>query len=273
MTNFAEKTILDIQTIFSDLFYSEETTRKKGLLQLLDSRVKIFSFLALIIVANLLRTIPALAVIIGYILLLTVASRIPFIRCLRRVLTMALLFTGVVVLPSVFNFVTPGEPLFHISRSIYISKPGFYGAITLMLRSLASISLIYLLTFTTKWTELLKALKVIRIPAPFIATLEMAHRYIFLGLEMASNLFMARKSRSLGKSTAKEGRRFVANTTGNLLIRTTVMGDQIYQAMLSRGYTGEVETLNPFHVGRADYLWLIFNIAFVILLLIRLPLL
>lgn len=266
MKNFAEKTILDIQGIFCDLFYSEATTRKKGLLQSLDPRVKMFSFLGLIIVANLLRTIPALLAIIGYILLLAVCSLIPVIRYLRRVLTMAVLFTGIVVLPSLFNLVTPGEPIFHVSRNIYITEPGFYGALTLILRSFGSISLVYLLTSTTKWAELLKSLKAIKIPVPFVTTLEMAHRYIFLGLEMAVNLFMARKSRTLGKSTAGEGRRFVANTMGNLLIRTTILGDDVYQAMLSRGYTGEVKTMNRFHTGITDYLWLGFNIGLLLIL-------
>lgn len=102
-------------------------------------------------------------------------------------------------------------------------------------------------------------MKAVKIPAPFVATLEMAHRYIFLGLEMAANLFIARKSRSLGKSTAGEGRRFVANITGNLLIRTTVLGDEVYQAMLSRGYSGEVKMMSRFRIGVADYLWCVFD--------------
>jgi cobalt/nickel transport system permease protein len=273
MKNFGEKTILDIQAIFCDLFYSEEITHKKGLLQLLDPRVKMFSFLGLIIIANLLRTIPRLTMIIGYILLLAVCSQIPIIRYLRRVLTMSVLFTGIVVLPSLFNLVTPGEPLWQISKYLYITKQGSYGASLLVLRSFTSISLIYLLTSTTKWAELLKSLKAIKIPVTFVATLEMAHRYIFLGLEMASNLFMARKSRSLGKGTVGAGRLFVANTMGNLLIRTTVMGDDVYQAMISRGYTGEVKTMSRFQVGIADYLWLVFNIVLLLVFKIGLKIL
>jgi cobalt/nickel transport system permease protein len=275
MKNFAEKTILDIQTIFSDLFYSEETTRKKGLLQLLDPRVKILSFLGLIVTSNLFRTISALTVMIGYILILAVCSRIPVIRYLRRVLVMSVLFTGVVVLPSLFNLVTPGDPLWQLSKHLYITKQGSYGASLMVLRSFTSISLIYLLTATTKWAELLKSLKAIKIPSPFVATLEMAHRYIFLGLEMAADLFMARKSRTLGKSksVSGDGRRFVANTMGNLLIRTTVMGDEVYQAMISRGYTGEIKLVNRFHMRIIDYLWLMLNIVLLLMFKYRLKLL
>jgi cobalt/nickel transport system permease protein len=268
MKNFGEKTILDIQAVFSDLFYTEEIARRKGLLQILDPRVKLLSLLCLIIGANFIRTIPVLAIMVGYILLLAVCSKVPLGRFLWRVSMVSVIFTGIVVLPSIFNIVKPGAPLWQLSKHIYITKPGFYGASLLILRSLGSISIVYLLTSTTKWAEILKSLSVLKIPAPFVATLEMTQRYIFLGLELAANLFMARKSRCLGKSSGSESRRFVASTMGNLLIRTTVLGDEVYQAMISRGYTGEIRTISKFRVGMADYLWISLNLV-VLLIFIK----
>lgn len=254
-----EKTIFDIQSVFDDLFYTEATVRCKGLLQLLDPRVKLLTILSLLIGVNLVRTIPEIAVIIGYLLLLAVGSRLPMARFLWRIAVFTIIFTGIVVLPSLFNFVNPGETLWRVSKHISITKPGAYGAGLLMLRSLGSISLIYLLTSTTKWVDILRSLRIMKVPALFIATLEMTEHYIFLGLELAANLFTARKSRTFGKSTGKEGRRFVSYTIGNILIRTTVMGDGVYQAMISRGYTGEIKTISNFRVGWVDYLWLTVN--------------
>jgi cobalt/nickel transport system permease protein len=267
MKNFGEKTILDIQAVFSDLFYSEDIARRKGFLQGLDPRVKLFSLLGLIIVANFIRTIPVLAILIGYILLLAICSKVPMGRFLWRISMVSIIFTGVVVLPSIFNIVKPGVPLWQFSKHIYITKPGFYGASLLMLRSWGSISVVYLLTSTTKWAEILKSLRTLRIPALFVATLEMTQRYIFLGLELAANLFMARKSRSLGKSSGSEGRRFVAGTIGNLLIRTTVLGDEVYQAMVARGYNGEIRTISRFKVSTPDYLWISLNLILLLIFL------
>ncbi len=34
------------------------------------------------------------------------------------------------------------------------------------------------------------------------------------------------------------------------------MSDAVYRAMLSRGFHGEFRTINRFHSGPADYLWL-----------------
>ena len=264
LKNFIEKTLLDIQGIFCELFYSEQTIRLKGLLQLLDPRVKLLSFLGFIIFANFLQTIPKLLGLIFYIAILTVCSKLSLYRLIQRVAIIAFIFTGIVTLPSLFNVIRPGEPLWQISQQFYITRQGMNGAILLILRSCCSISFVYLLTSTTKWEELLKSLKVLKIPEPFIMTLEMTHRYIFLGLEITSNFFIARKSRSLGKSTGREGRRFIAHTAGQLLIRTSIAGDLVYQAMLSRGYTGEVKSINHYKVGLVDCFWLITNITFML---------
>ncbi len=263
LKNFIEKTILDIQGIFCELFYAEQTARLKGLLQLLDPRIKLLSFLGLIIFGNCLQTVTELAVLAMYILILAVLSRVSLPRMIWRVAALVLVFTGIVTLPSIFNIVRPGEPLWRISQQLYITRQGMSGAILLVMRSFCSISVVYLLTATTQWEELLKSLRVLKIPAPFIMTLEMTHRYIFLGLETASNFFIARKSRSLGKSSGKEGRRFVAHTAGQLFIRTSMAGELVYQAMLSRGYTGEAKSINRFKLGLPDYWWLIFNAALI----------
>lgn len=261
MKNFVEKTIGDIQTVFADLFYSEEMARRKGLFQRLDPRVKMFSVLSLITAVNFCKTIPALILMIGYVMILAVGSRVPLARYLWRVSVVSVIFTGTIALPSIFNIVRPGEPFWLITEHLYITKPGLSGAGMLILRSFGSVSLIYLWTATTPWAEILKSLSVLKIPAPFVATLEMAHRYIFLGLEVAANLFTARKSRSLGKSAGKDDRRFVAGIMGHLFIRTTMLGEEVYQAMLSRGYSGEMKTISQFRISLADYRWMIFNIV------------
>lgn len=264
MKNFIEKTILDIQGIFCELFYSEQTTRLKGLLQLLDPRIKLLSFFGLIIFINFLQNIPEISAFILYIAIVSLFSKVSLFRLIRRAAVLAFVFTGIVALPSLFNIIRPGEPLWRISQHFYITRQGMYGAILLILRSFCSISFVYLLTSTSKWEELLKSLRILKIPAPFIMTLEMTHRYIFLGLEITSDFFMARKSRSLGKSTSSEGRRFIAHTAGQLLIRTSIAGDQVYQAMMARGYTGEVKSISYYKIGLIDYLWLIMNLVFIL---------
>jgi cobalt/nickel transport system permease protein len=263
MKDFIEKTLLNIQDIYCDLFYSETTAGKMGLMQLFDPRVKLLTSLGFILLINLSRTLAVILLVIGYTLLLAIGSRVPLQRYLWRISLVAVLFTGTVALPSLFNFVRPGEILWPVTKSIYLTKQGFFGALFLMTRSFASLALVYLVTATTKWVDILKALHALKLPAVFVSTLEMTHRYLFLGLELAAQLFLARKSRSVAKSSGREGRRFVAAATGILLIRTVELTDTVSAAMIARGYNGQVKTFHRFKIGLADYLWTGWNLLFV----------
>jgi len=49
MDNFLEKTILSIQNAFEDMFYSDTISAKKGIMQSLDTRIKLVSVFILII--------------------------------------------------------------------------------------------------------------------------------------------------------------------------------------------------------------------------------
>jgi cobalt/nickel transport system permease protein len=264
MNNFLEKTLRDIQALFNALFYAEITAAKKGLLQALDPRVKLLTFLGLMIAVNLTQSLRQLVIFSGYLLILAALSRLPLLPFCKRAAGIALLFTGLVTLPALFNLVRPGDPLWQLTDNLYITRQGVYGSVLLMLRSFTSLSLVFLLTAATKWVNILKALRVLKIPAIFVTTLEMAQRYLFLSLELASQTFTARKSRTLGKYGGRESRRFVAAATGNLLIRTSMLGDEVYQAMLSRGYCGEIRSLNQFKTHNIDWIWLSVNLLVVI---------
>jgi cobalt/nickel transport system permease protein len=264
MDNFLEKTLRDIQTLFSELFYAEITATKKGLLQNLDPRIKLLTFLGLLIAVNLTQTLRQLVIFYGYLLSLAVLSHLPLLPLCKRVAAIALVFTGLVMLPALFNFIRPGDPLWQLTDNIYITRQGLYGSVLMVLRSSTSLMLVFLLTTTTKWVNILKAIRVLKIPATFVTTLEMAQRYLFLSLEVAAQTFTARKSRTLGKCSGREDRHFVASATGNLLIRTATLGDEVYQAMLSRGYCGAVRSLDQFQTRSVDWIWVVWNLLVII---------
>lgn len=135
-----------------------------------------------------------------------------------------------------------------------------------MMRSFISLSFVYILALSTKWVEILKGLRSFKLPRIFTATLEMALRYIFLLLEIATNMFLARKSRNVRKSDSSEGRKFVASAMANVLIRSQQLSDEVYNAMISRGYNGDYKTLTTFKMTFYDYMWIGFNITFLFIL-------
>jgi energy-coupling factor transporter transmembrane protein EcfT len=124
----------------------------------------------------------------------------------------------------------------------------------LLLRVITAATLALLLEFTTPWVQVLKALRVFRIPVVFVAILGMASRYILLLLETAHEMFESRKSRSVGALEGAERRRMAVGSAGVLLSRTFQLSGDVYLAMQARGFRGEVHLLDDFAMKRLDWL-------------------
>lgn len=269
MGNFLEKTIVDIRNVFEDFYYADANASKSGIMQVIDPRVKLISMLVLIVIANLCKNFYGIGLLFLYVLILAALSRIDYKMYLLRVCTVSFLLSGIVLIPSVFNVVSGGRPFLYLSKELYITREGLISALFFMGRSFVSLSLIYLVAVTTRWYDLMKSLRFIRIPSVFTASLEMTYRYIFLLLELASNMFLARKSRTVGEISGAEGRRFIAGSMGYLLLRSWELSGDVYDAMLSRGYRGEIKTIEVFKVKSLDYLWIGFNIVFAFIVAVK----
>jgi len=262
MSNFIEKTVLSIQSTFEDMFASDEIADKSGLMQSLDPRVRLLSIVLLIVIANLGNSLYYMAVMLVYSLILAVLSKIPMKSYIARISVVSIVFTGIVLVPSLFNIVRPGKPLIYITGRLYITRDGALSALIFIMRSFVSLSFIYILILSTKWDEILKALRYFKFPKIFSATLDISLRYITLFIDVASNMYLARKSRNVGKSKGKSERKFVASSIGNLLIRSDHLSSEIYSAMISRGYKGEYKTISNFKFDIFDAVWILFNISF-----------
>ena len=82
----------------------------------------------------------------------------------------------------------------------------------------------------------------------------MTYRYIFLMLQSASDMFEARQSRVIGKLPDNEARRLAAATVGVLLSKSFQLSNDVFMAMQSRGFRGEVYILDEFTLRRNDYI-------------------
>jgi cobalt/nickel transport system permease protein len=114
------------------------------------------------------------------------------------------------------------------------------------------VSLAVLLVVTTPWADVLKSLKALRVPHVFILVLSMTYRYIFLFLHTANGILLARKSRVVGRASGKEQRRWITGTMGNLMSRAFKMSNDVYAAMLARGFTGEARTYAVYRMRAID---------------------
>jgi cobalt/nickel transport system permease protein len=276
---FIEKTLNSIAEALKNEVFCEYLAGKPGLLQGLDPRAKLATTLFLIGVAGVFHHIASLVLFNFWLLWLSKSSLVPTGTFVKRVWIAVPLFTGMVVLPTLFNVVRPGTPLlvllhwggpvqigyWTLPPELTITKEGVASAALLILRVGASVSLAILLTLTTRWTTLLKALSVLRIPSVFLTVLEMSYRYIFLLLQTSGDMFMARRSRLVGRASSREERRFVASAMGNLWGKTAALSEEVHGAMLSRGYAGSPKSLVRFEMKRSDRVWIALVIIIAVL--------
>ena len=265
-SNFIQKTLQGIISILRESVYSEEIALRSGFLQAMDPRIKLLAVFSLLITVNLLRHLPLLWGVYLVILIFAALSKVPTRSLIQRVWLVIPLFTGIMVLPALFNWVRPGDPLWiiwtfstpphlgpiHFPRELILTRQGFWGALLLISRVGVSVTLAVLLTLTTRWNNLLRALRTFFVPKIFIVTLEMTYRYIFVLITLLEDMFLARKARDSGHSSGAEQRRFVGSSIATLFGKSLKMSEDVYTSMIARGYTGEIYTLQRFKMRWMD---------------------
>jgi energy-coupling factor transporter transmembrane protein EcfT len=98
-------------------------------------------------------------------------------------------------------------------------------------------------------------LSILRVPDIFILILGMTYRYIYLLLHIANDMFLSRKSRVVGRLSTGENQKMLAAVSATLLDKSLNMSSEVYLAMQSRGFRGNVVTLKPFQMQSKDWLW------------------
>jgi len=263
-SNFIERSLLSALSFLKDMTLFEEYAGRPGFLQSLDPRIKVITFLLLLVTTVVLKNPWAITEVYFMSLLLAVLSRVPLGFFLVRTWVFIPLFSLFIVVPAMFDFVTPGAPVWSfpfLGVTFTITHPGLAGAVLFVIRVATSVSLVVLLSLTTRHAELLKVLRVFGVPSIFLLTVSMCYRYLYLLAVMVENIFTAIKSRVGVVTQSRKGQRVVAWNIANTWIRTNQMSEQVYQAMLSRGYAGEPRLLHAFHATNKDWGWAIFIVV------------
>ncbi len=253
--DFVAETLADVSKAMRDAVFAEEYARRSGLLQAIDPRVKLATFLALLLAVAIARSLPTLTAFYILTLALAAASDIPIGFFVKRVWLFVPIFAGAVALPAVFSFVTPGQPVIALGAGIAVTKQGLLGAGIFVLRVAASVSIAVLLVLTTEWHRLLRALSAVGFPEIGILVLGMTYRYIFLFLRATESMFLARKSRTVGRTALREKQSWLGASIGTLLGRSYHMSEEVHLAMISRGWSARDTGGGDFSISAADWAW------------------
>jgi cobalt/nickel transport system permease protein len=260
--DFVAKTLVGIAGTLERAIFSEELARMPGLLQGIDPRAKVVAGLMLLVAAGLARHLEVVMTLYAVTLLLARLSHLPLGDFARRVWLGIPLFAALVMLPSLV--LLPGRPLLVLletpSLRLAVSDNGVASVALFVVRVGTSVSLALLLVSTTRWTDLLRALRVLRVPDSFVVVLSMTYRYLFLLLRAAGNLFQARASRTVGPTGGGEQRRWAAAATGVLMSRSMRMSADVLLAMRARGFEGEFRSESLPRMRDEDWLLLVMSL-------------
>ncbi|MBV9329382.1 MAG: cobalt ECF transporter T component CbiQ [Chloroflexi bacterium] len=250
-----EHSIAGIAGSIERAVFTEELARQPGWLQRVDPRAKVAMFLIAVIAASASTSLGVLLALYLVILAVARASRLPFDFFVKRVWLGIPLFAGIVIVPSIFF--AAGPRLFDLGLGpvhVGISAQGVWSAVIFVSRVGVSVSLAVLLVLTTRWADVLKSLHALKVPQVFVLVLSMTYRYIFLFLHTLNGMFEARKSRVVARLGGREDRRWITRSMGALMSRSFKMSNDVYAAMLARGFTGEIRTYSTFRMRASDWL-------------------
>jgi cobalt/nickel transport system permease protein len=145
---------------------------------------------------------------------------------------------------------------------------------SIMLRSWLSVQAGILLIAVTQFPDMIHAFEHLRVPALLTTVIAFLYRYLFVLTDEVMRLMRARDARSAALPGLKSGgtvfwrARITGNMAGQLFLRSYERSDRIYNAMLARGYQGQMRTLRAHTLTRRD--WLILCLVLFLLLFLQL---
>ncbi|MDO4787849.1 MAG: CbiQ family ECF transporter T component [Johnsonella sp.] len=120
-----------------------------------------------------------------------------------------------------------------------LSKASFIGAMQIMLRAFACISLFFLLILSTPVNELIHVLRRLHVPALICSMMFLIYRYIFI-LSKSYDIMHAAALSRLGFINYPTSLRTFSSSISRIFLIGLKKASQYYDALRSRGYEGEV---------------------------------
>jgi len=267
-TAFIDKTIQKLAQLVQLSHQQLPLTQRNSFLSKIAIRTRLLVFLYFILLISFLKPIRS-EIIIGIIILtLHIILNSNFIKTYKRIIIFTFLFGFLIAVPSALNLINKGEvvwPIFslsnsydfwiyHIPQVIGFTDEGLRGMYLLTLRVFNSISISFLLINTTPFNDIMKGLKMFRIPDSLLMIITLAYLYIFILANSVAESYLAMKSRIIGHMENKDVQQLIAGRITHIFKMSRRHFEKTFQAMLARGYTGDVVFYQRERLTRYDYL-------------------
>lgn len=201
-----------------------------------ETQVKLISlFILLISIVIAVDISQALAGLIVSMLLVLI-SGLPLHHVLRF---MKWPFLFLLPLLVILPITAGGESLFRY-HILTVSRQGLQLGVLFMVRGIAAALLALIIVGTASFDMNINALRSLGMPGPLTQIFLFAYRYIFLFNDDLQTMRRSLASKGFEMRSSARSARILAMAVAMLLIRSYERSDDVFNAMLSRGYQGRL---------------------------------
>ncbi|MDI9215573.1 MULTISPECIES: energy-coupling factor transporter transmembrane component T family protein [Clostridium] len=240
--NFLDKTIVGIMTMLSKI---KRENPIDGFIYRINPIVQLISMIVLILFLALSNDIFFVYCILAYSLMYICILDGYVIKKILSISLIPPIFTLIILLPSI------------------VFMGNYQASMLLVLKIFINVLLINIFSYTTKWSNITKSLKVLFIPDIVILIFDITIKYIYVLGNLSLKMLYALKLKTIGKSLEK--RNSLLRIIGNLFLKSKTMGDQLYLAMECRGFTGEYIVYSKFKFTLADAIYTFITIIMIVI--------
>ena len=267
-TSFLEKGMHHLADVIKSGYIQWETASMNGFFQSVDARIKVVFLLVYVIIVSLKRDVAPQLYIGGFVFILVLISRLNVFSFYKKVILLGFFFGFLIALPSAFNVITKGEVvlslfhfskdyqfwIYHIPSEIGVTREGLNVVAMLTLRVANSLSLAFLVLHTTPFPDIIKALKILKVPDGFLMVITLAYKYIFIFAKTVEDMHLAKKSRLARQVNSADARSWVAGRMGFVFKKTRLRCEEIFKAMLGRGFSEDIKLYESRKLGARDFI-------------------
>lgn len=228
-----------------------------------DARAKILAALCFSITVAVLSSPEALLLALLFALLLLILGQIPPSRFLTR---LALINSFTLFLWLTLPLTYGGNQVI-VWNLFSLSSDGIHVAFLITLKTNAILISLIALLATSLISDIGYALSTFPVPQKLVFILLYSYRYIFIIEQEYRRLYRAAKIRAFTPKTDIHTYRTYAYLFGMTLVKSSKRAESIHQAMVLRGFTGQLHFLSHFSFSLSDGLLLLVVCLFSLFLL------
>ncbi|WP_216828694.1 cobalt ECF transporter T component CbiQ [Alkalihalobacterium elongatum] len=204
-----------------------------------ESRAKLISAIIYIFGVISLHTVSFALIAYSFSIFASLVMGISFLTLLKRYLLIAP-FVLLMTIPLVFGGGIPLDP----------DRIAF--ALLIILKAVTSMTVLTIILETQSVDQFMNSLAHLKVPSIMITVLLLSYRYVFLFLDDIQKMQLALKTRFFNGGISINNLKVYGQLTGALLLKSLDRSEKVFQAMVSRGFNGNLCFGQAHEITRSD---------------------